>query len=464
MNRNLRAGLFFVLLTLLSVSSAVGCAGRAAPAKRQAATRLTDEQRELNVKSFDQVWTTIRDQHWDPTLGGLDWNAVRDELRPKVQNARTMGEARGAMSDMIERLHQSHFAIIPAEVYHEVAPEKQDASSTQQVSGSMPKSDRGAPGFDVRVIDGQAVVTRVWPDTPAARAGVKTGWVVTKIGKRDVAPVLKKVEASYANSSLRDAYLRAAVMGAMGGNIGEAIEVTFLDAQDRKVKQKLTLGPPPGVQAPKLGNVPVFFVVFDAKKLEPNIGYIALSAFFDPQRVMTEFGRAMSEFHSADGIILDLRGNPGGIGGMAMGISGYFLDKPGQKLGTMVQRSGPLNFVVNARPQTYDGPLAILVDGASASTSEILAAGLKDLGRARVFGTKTPGMALPSVVAKLPNGDGFQYAVANYTSAGGAPLEGRGVTPDEVVTLDRASLLAGRDPVIDAAVRWIESQKSSRRS
>jgi C-terminal processing protease CtpA/Prc len=126
----------------------------------------------------------------------------------------------------------------------------------------------------------------------------------------------------------------------------------------------------------------------------------------------------------------------------------------------MVQRSGPLNFVVNARPETYDGPLAILVDGTSASTSEILAAGLKDLGRARVFGTKTPGMALPSVVTKLPNGDGFQYAVANYTSTGGEPLEGRGVTPDEEVALDRASLLAGRDPVIDAAVRWIESQKS----
>jgi len=463
MNRNLRAGLFFVLLTLLSVSCAVGCAGRAAPAKRQAAARLTDEQQKLNVESFDQVWTTIRDQHWDPTLGGLDWNAVREELRPKVQSATTMGEARGAMEQLIERLHQSHFAIIPAEVYHEVAPDK-DASGKEQVSGSMPKSDRGAPGFDVRVIEGQAVVTHVWSDTPAARAGVKPGWVVAKVGKRDMAPVLKKVESSYANSSLREAYLRAAVMGALGGRVGDTIDVTFLSAQDRKVKRTLTLGPPPGVQAPKLGNVPVFFVLFEAKKLEPNIGYIALSAFFDPQRVMSEFGRAMSEFHSADGIIMDLRGNPGGIGGMAMGISGYFLDKPGQKLGTMVQRSGALNFVVNARPETYDGPLAILVDGTSASTSEILAAGLKDLGRARVFGTKTPGMALPSVVAKLPNGDGFQYAVANYTSAGGEPLEGRGVAPDEVVALDRASLLAGKDPVIDAAERWIESQKSPRRS
>jgi C-terminal processing protease CtpA/Prc len=154
----------------------------------------------------------------------------------------------------------------------------------------MPKSDRGATGFDVRVIDGQAVVTHVWSDTPAAQAGVKPGWVVAKVGKRDVAPVLEKVEASYANSSLREAYLRAAVMGALGGSVGEVIDVTFLNAQDRKVRRKLTLGPPPGVQAPKLGNVPVFFVVFDAKKLDPNIGYIALSAFFDPARVMTEFG------------------------------------------------------------------------------------------------------------------------------------------------------------------------------
>jgi carboxyl-terminal processing protease len=94
------------------------------------------------------------------------------------------------------------------------------------------------------------------------------------------------------------------------------------------------------------------------------------------------------------------------------------------------------------------------VDGLSASTSEIFAGGLQDLGRARVFGTPTAGAALPSVIEKLPNGDGFQYAIANYTSEGGKVLEGRGVIPDVVVAPTREALLAGHDPVLEAALSW----------
>ena len=118
--------------------------------------------------------------------------------------------------------------------------------------------------------------------------------------------------------------------------------------------------------------------------------------------------------------------------------------------------------MVFPRPQTFRGPLAILVDGCSASTAEIFAGGLKDAGRARIFGTRTAGAALPSIIERLPNGDGFQYAIANYISEGGQPLEGIGVIPDEEVHLTRRQLLAGRDPVLDAAMDWI--QKASQDS
>jgi carboxyl-terminal processing protease len=108
---------------------------------------------------------------------------------------------------------------------------------------------------------------------------------------------------------------------------------------------------------------------------------------------------------------------------------------------------------------TYRGAVAILVDGCSASTSEILAEGMKDLGRARVFGTRTAGAALPSAIDKLPNGDGFQHAVADYISEGGKSLEGAGVIPDVEVKLTQEALLAGRDPVLEAAIEWIHSRK-----
>ena len=84
---------------------------------------------------------------------------------------------------------------------------------------------------------------------------------------------------------------------------------------------------------------------------------------------------------------------------------------------------------------------------------------MKDLGRAHVLGTRTAGAALPSAIDRLPNGDGFQHALADYISEGGRPLEGVGVIPDVEVKLTREALLAGRDPVVDAAIEWIRTRK-----
>ena len=144
---------------------------------------------------------------------------------------------------------------------------------------------------------------------------------------------------------------------------------------------------------------------------------------------------------------------------MAMGLAGWLIDpsqktQPDLRLGSMYLRGQALKFFINPRVDAFTGKVAILVDGTSASTSEIFAGGLQDMHRARIFGTKTAAAALPSVITRLPNGDGFQYAVANYISEGGKALEGNGVTPDVEVKLTREGLLAGHDAVVDAAVAW----------
>ena len=123
----------------------------------------------------------------------------------------------------------------------------------------------------------------------------------------------------------------------------------------------------------------------------------------------------------------------------------------------MTMRNSTLKFVVNPRPESYGGPLVILTDELSGSTSEIFTGGMKDLGRARIIGTRTMGAALPSVIEKLPNGDGFQYAFANYESAGGIVLEGNGIDPDDEIRLDRTKLLGARDAALEAAVAWIRA-------
>src|SRR5215469_1956348 len=79
--------------------------------------QLTKTQRQLEIDSFEKVWTTIRDKHWEKNPGGLDWQAIHEEYRPKVEQAQTMDQARAAMRDMLGRLHETHFAIFPGGVY-----------------------------------------------------------------------------------------------------------------------------------------------------------------------------------------------------------------------------------------------------------------------------------------------------------------------------------------------------------
>jgi len=205
------------------------------------------------------------------------------------------------------------------------------------------------------------------------------------------------------------------------------------------------------------GNLPEQRVYFESRALADGAGYIRFNEFLDPVSIMQQFETALKGFAKAPGIVLDLRGNPGGIGIMAMGIAGFFIDKEGEKLGEMKMRETTLKFVIFPRPEVYAGPLAILVDAGSASTTEILAQGMQDLGRAHIFGARTAGAALPSDIIRLPDGDGFQFAQASYTSEKGRVLEGNGVTPDVEVHQTTEALLAGHDLTLEAATRWIQS-------
>src|ERR1700681_3485039 len=81
---------------------------------------LTAEQHRLNIDSFEYVWKTVRDKHWETKPGGLDWQAVHDELSPAIEKAASKEAARAVLHDMLGRLHQTHFAIVPAELYSNV--------------------------------------------------------------------------------------------------------------------------------------------------------------------------------------------------------------------------------------------------------------------------------------------------------------------------------------------------------
>jgi carboxyl-terminal processing protease len=402
-----------------------------------------------DVAAFDQVWTTIRDRHFDPTYGGLDWNAIRAELRPKVIAAKDRTEVRAILEDLIGRLKLTHFAIVPMGDDGKPHPEEEEHVG------------HGGVGLDVRPLDGGIVVTRVIAGGPAAKAGVKSGWMITDIGGKSLTDLLAPARAGHVGSSLLPLEEVGTVIGELGGRLDKTVDVTFKDGKGKAVKKTLGRTPPTGTTT-KFGHLPPLTVDYESRRVgkKSDVAYVRLSVFFDPIHVLPAWQKDITALGEAHGIVLDLRGNPGGIGGMAMGMSGWLV-KEVATLGTMKSREGDLKFVVNPQVSHYDGPVAILVDELSASTSEILAAGLQDLKRARVFGRRTPGAALPSQFERLPNGDAFQYAVATYVSSGGRTLEANGVIPDETIALDRKNLLAGKDVVLDAALRWITAQEKS---
>ncbi|HEY6390423.1 MAG TPA: S41 family peptidase [Bryobacteraceae bacterium] len=407
-----------------------------------AALALTPRERQQNIDSFEYVWTAIRDKHWETKPAGLDWQAIHEEFRPAIEKADSMDAARAVMTKMLERLHQTHFGIVPADLY-------------KDVNGSFGQGEN-TTGIDVRVVGLQALVTSVDVGSSAAREGVKPGWQIVKIGATDLEPVIAKIDEAQKKSTLRDRMKQRSVMARLEGKPGESTVVEFIDGANQRVSKTLVQAKPRGTLV-KFGYLFPEHVWIDSSRVGGgNIGYVSFNMFLDPVRVMNLFGEAVQSCMKCDGFVIDLRGNPGGIGAMAMGMAGWFIDQPDQRLGTLYMRDTTLKFVINPRANTFSGPLAILVDGSSASTSEILAGGLKDLKRARIFGTRTAAAALPSVFEMLPNGDGFQYAIANYLSEGGKPLEGLGVTPDVETPITREALLAGKDPALDAAIAWIK--------
>lgn len=445
--RVIRLGCMAALFALLLA----GCESAGPDRSSVDRQKLSDAQRALAVESFEKVWMTIRNKHWDPELGGLDWEGVRDELYPQIRAAETRHAVRLVMREMLERLQLSHYSIIPNEAYEEMREANRD-------SGGSGGGREGWSGIELCAIGDQAVVTQVDPDSAAHKAGIRPGMALLEAGGIRSDRRIRLIRDAYQNSTLCDLFLNRGLEAMLAGDLGQELRLVMLDDADQHREITLTLSEPRG-ESTTLGNLGTVRTWFEARRIDGDIGYIRFSMFANPGRLMKQFEEAMRSFMDARGVIVDLRDNPGGVGAMAMGMAGWFVNEPA-KLGTMITRETRLNFAITPRAVTYTGPLAILVDGGSASTAEILAGGLQDIGRARVFGSTTAGAALPSLVERLPNGDGFQYAFANYISASGEPLEGRGVIPDERISLTRDGLLSGRDDVIDAALRWIREESS----
>ncbi len=409
-------------------------------------------------ETFDAAWTIIRDTHFDKTMNGLDWGAVSAELKPRATAAKSPAELRAVIRDMLGRLGLSHFALIPS------------ATETSSDGSSVASDTSGDPGIEIRLLGRDLIVTDV---DPAAAALIHPGWRITQIGSAPVADLLRALPESSpdgGNARLQNVEAWRIAETRLRGPAGSKIDVTFENGQGAFRKVSLERRPEHGSPV-TIGNLPTMYVRVEKEKKSMPSGGIAGVIKFNVwmAAVDAQFQQAMDELRHADGIIIDLRGNPGGLAAMLMGISGHFVSDR-KSLGVMKTRDSEFRFVANPRlvsaagerVEPFAGPVAILIDAMSGSASECFTGGMQSIGRARVFGQTSMGQALPALFDRLPNGDVLIHAYGDFVTAAGTRLEGRGVIPDETVPLRREDLLAGHDRTMEAALAWIDRSSHAR--
>jgi len=393
------------------------------------------------MEVFQFVWEEVRRSHYDPKLGGVDWDAVRETYAPKACAAESDAAFYAVLNEMLGELKQSHFGVIPPGAF--VAQEE----ARQRVGD-------GEIGVTVQLVEGKPVVVRVRDGSPAARMGIPPGAELLAIDDTPAEAILQRVRArNLPEVEARfEAYLafRAYLSGRVGSEV--ALRYRDLDGVERTATLMRQAATGERVQ---FGLLPELRVRIESRILPGNIGYLAFNAFMPP--VMRELPSRLRELKDTRGLIIDLRENLGGIGLMAGGVAGYLLPRE-TLLGIMRLRDGTFGIVAHPQQPQYAKPVVVLVDEFSVSTAEILAAGLQETKRAVVIGRPTPGKALPSKIVALPHGGYLQCVLADYETAGKRRLEGAGVQPDLPIELTREAFRTARDPVLQRAVEYLLRQ------
>lgn len=396
--------------------------------------------------AFEAVWTTIRDTHWDPTFGGVNWDAVKKRYQPRAMAAPNDGAFWSTLQQMLGELKQSHFAILPPGAY---------------TGSEVGRKSRGGgySGATLVYADGKVLIGSVREGTVAAAAELSPGMVVTDIGSTPLMKVLEPMIARKARPVDLALALRALESS---GSIGEKLPWRVIDGSGATKVIPIPYTVPPGQIVQQLGLPPVP-VENESKRLESGIWYFRFNIFLLSN--LEAFKTALAANRDAPALIIDLRGNPGGLIPVTTAIASRLALWRGT-LGKMAQRGATLNFPASPLEDepSFKGPVAILTDELSLSCSEVLSGGLQESGRAKVIGRQTGGMVLPAQIRQLPGGARLEHAIADFKTPKGVLLEGRGVIPDIPVTLTQKLLLADRDPDITAAQKWIATKVGTLKS
>ncbi|MEG4285639.1 S41 family peptidase [Microcoleus sp. A006_D1] len=387
-----------VVLTAVTLANS-GCSSKSLASFRGSPKELVDE-----------VWQIIDKSYVDGTFNQVDWKAVRNDYLNRTYTSDD--EAYKAIREMLKKLDDPYTRFMDPQEFRNM---QVDTSGELTGVGIQLTQDEETK---------KLVVISPIEDTPAFTAGILAKDIITKIDGKTT----EGMDTNQAVSLIR-------------GQVNTEVTLTILRGNkeiDFKLKRaKIEIHPVrKSVQKSPIG----------------EIGYIRLNQF--SANAASEMKSAIKDLEQkkVTGYILDLRSNPGGLLYGSIEIARMWL-KEGTIVST-VDRVGEADRQTANKGELTDKPLVVLVDGGSASASEILSGALQDNKRAVLVGTKTFGKGLVQSVRGVGNGSGLAVTIAKYFTPNGTDINHMGIKPDFVVELTDAQkqdLRRDRDKIATAA-------------
>lgn len=351
---------------------------------------------------------------------------------------------------MLNRLNSSHLAIIPPEMFDKIADLKFDTDYRNKAAkGKNGENSRFGIPLDLKIINSQIVVTKVGENSNAEKAGFKSGYIIEKIDGVSLEDVLKEIEKQPAYAKLYRSTLAATFEDLFKGETNAPVEISYLDEKNVSQTKLISRQPSKGEMVRVSSGLPLQNLDFEAKSINEKVGYIHFNIFV--LSVLEKICNSLTQLKDKETIIIDLRGNMGGIMGALEAAVSLFNEKA-TIIGTDINRDQK-NLLYSTRfTKNFKGNLIILVDEQSLSSAEVFAIAMQENKRAILVGETTAGEVQIANEIKLPTGAYLQMPIEIFVSPNGNIAEGKGVKPDYPVALDRDSLLRQKDAQFDKAL------------
>lgn len=363
-------------------------------------TELVNHEHVSSQKLFDNVWATVKNNYYDPSMNHQSWARWKEHYHGKIK---TDADAKVAIDTMLASLDDPYSRYMDKVEYND-----QNTSINSKITGI---------GVNIASVSGKVHIINVMDGTPAQAANLQAGDVILDINGKEVNGL-----------PLSD------VAALVRGPENTIVEITILRNKDKFVKKVMR-------KEIKIKTV--------KSSVDKNIGYIQISSFLGTS-TPNEFMDAVEKTKDTQGLILDLRGNTGGLLPNAIFIANLFIQD-----GNLVSIVGRDNYRYDIYAQDtefeIDKPMIVLVDGASASASEILSGALKDYKKAKLLGTKTFGKGMVQKIMPLPNETGLNLTIAKYLTPSGSDINKKGISPDIEVNLTIDDIKNRKDVQLETA-------------